>query len=602
MSRAFLISSGIPLVVEVIRHLGSERTDYSDALVVFPGKRPAHFLRKGLAGNGRSCIPPMITSMDRFVELLNTSRPAHSTRRIDSIDAAAILFDLHGAVPDRIGGDQFNSLDSFLPLGLRLFEELEELVLSCRAEKEIGQAVEGVSLRGLHSLGILYERFYEKIRTLGRTTRALDYRTAALEFPNDLLSGFSTVILAGLFPISEAERRLILSCMENRQTVALFQEGPGILDELDRLGIEVMEKGSDRAQPVISYHAAPDSHGEIFGLAGLLADSIAKEDEIDHSTVIVVPDPSILPALVHHSLSMLDGGFNISVGYPHARTPLVGFLTSLMDLVTSSYENNLPASEYLRCFLHPYSKNILFDGKPHITRQLFHTIEDLCLQDKLPPFFSPEYLESQERLFTTVSGATGDEKATPARLHDHLHMIHESLLLPLTTVSSVGQCASRCIDILTFIADASTARKELFFDLSLESVIASLAEVRDSLLAERAIGDRASVFRIIRDCLLSGRVPLPGTPLRGVQVLGLLETRNLQFDRVFVLNTNDDLIPGESGRYSLVPNLVRRTLGLPTYRERDRIAEYYFSVLVRGARKVSLFFTEDGAKTPSRFV
>ena len=87
-----------------------------------------------------------------------------------------------------------------------------------------------------------------------------------------------------------------------------------------------------------------------------------------------------------------------------------------------------------------------------------------------------------------------------------------------------------------------------------------------------------------------------------MQLLGLLETRNLQFDDVYLLNVNDDILPGGGGSDMLLPQQLRHKLGLETRHDRDQLSEYYFHLLVRGAKRVHLFFSESGESGKSRFL
>ncbi len=75
-----------------------------------------------------------------------------------------------------------------------------------------------------------------------------------------------------------------------------------------------------------------------------------------------------------------------------------------------------------------------------------------------------------------------------------------------------------------------------------------------------------------------------------------LETRNLQFDRVFILDANDDVLPGNKGHDVLLPVKLRESLGLSTFRDKERMEAYYFNCLLQGAKEVHLFFIQDGKK------
>jgi CRISPR/Cas system-associated exonuclease Cas4 (RecB family) len=85
-------------------------------------------------------------------------------------------------------------------------------------------------------------------------------------------------------------------------------------------------------------------------------------------------------------------------------------------------------------------------------------------------------------------------------------------------------------------------------------------------------------------------------------VLGFLETRNLRFKRVFVLDANEEVLPDTKKEDTLLPFKAREILGLPTYQDRDGLAAYYFETLLGGAEEVHLFFIENDRKERSHFV
>ena len=65
--------------------------------------------------------------------------------------------------------------------------------------------------------------------------------------------------------------------------------------------------------------------------------------------------------------------------------------------------------------------------------------------------------------------------------------------------------------------------------------------------------ERTSYFTFFRKYIMTGHVPFPGTPLKGIQILGFLETRNIRFDTVFILDANEEVIPDTSKEDTLLP-------------------------------------------------
>jgi CRISPR/Cas system-associated exonuclease Cas4 (RecB family) len=112
----------------------------------------------------------------------------------------------------------------------------------------------------------------------------------------------------------------------------------------------------------------------------------------------------------------------------------------------------------------------------------------------------------------------------------------------------------------------------------------------------------ASYFTLFRKYILTSYTPFAGTPLRGVQVLGFLETRNLKFKNVLFLDANEGILPDTTREDSFLPFKARQMLGLPTYLDREEIMFYTFDTLIRGAKESHLFYVENDQKEKSRFV
>ena len=128
--KAFLLTPAHDLIGEVVSHLSGVNKDYSSNLVVFPGKRPSHFLRKALAEKeGSSLLPPRIFSMDEFVDYIDGEILGHRRRKLEPIDAVAILYKIHRTSPDPLGRKSFLAPDTFFPIGLKIYSDLEDLCI-----------------------------------------------------------------------------------------------------------------------------------------------------------------------------------------------------------------------------------------------------------------------------------------------------------------------------------------------------------------------------------------------------------------------------------------------------------------------------------------
>jgi ATP-dependent helicase/nuclease subunit B len=608
--KVLLLSPAEELMEEVLGHLEGDGRDYSPSMVVFPGKRPSHFLRKALARKiGDSFIPPAVFSMDEFIDHLSEDIPAG--RRIETIDAVSILYDIHRRAKDPLGGSGFMTPDSFFSLGLRIYRDIEELYIegvSVRSVEEVrhysNEEIPQQSLRRLESLAFFYEEFYRRVEEKRFSTRSLRYRRVAERIEGLIPETVRRIIFAGFNALTGTEKVLFTKMGDSGFTVFLFQDGPGMDEILGQLGMEAEHAGQGPSRPDVSFYGSPDTHGQVYALGRVFDAEAERGTTFDERTAVVLPNSETLFPVLRQGLPFLnDSEYNISMGYPLQRTPVFGFLNSLMDLITSIDGDRVYVPSYIRFVLHPYTKNIYFRGNAEITRIMFHAIEDELTVNRTKTFMTISEIEGDEKILSSVLERIPKEAGlTEGAVRKHLRTIHENTIESFLSFENLMDFASRCTGLLTFIYNNSTARLHPLFHPFAESFIRSLDVISRSLMKDMAFTERTSYFSFLRKYVATCHTPFDGTPVKGLQVLGFLETRNIKFERVLILDANEETLPDTKKEDTFLPFKARLALGLPTYVERDRLAAYYFETLIRGARDVHLFFVENDKKERSRFV
>ena len=596
------------LIDEIIPHLVERDLDYSEDMVVFPGKRPSHFLRRALARQVRgSFVPPVIFSMDEFIDFLYEQR--FFRRKLEAIDAVALLYDIHKKAKDPLGKDGFMTPDSFFPVGLKIYRDLEELCIEGikpARVKEIQHFADEVipeqTLLRLQSLSFFYEEFYKAAEIQGLSTRSLRYRAVAEGIENAELGKFRRIIFAGFFALTGAEKDLFKKLSSLVHALFIFQDGPGMRENIDNMGWSFIQPAPEDSEPDTHFYRSPDTHGQVYAMSSVLRQGPAVPGE---KTVIVLPSAETLFPLLRHGLADVEeNDYNVSLGYPLFRTPIFGFLNNLMELITSMEGTRLYLPDYLRFLLHPYTKNIYFNGSAEITRIIFHTLEEELSRNRTKTFLPLKEIEEDEKLLDRIMEKIPQEggKVTKNAIRKHLKGIHENTIERFLSFENVKDFAEKCIALLTYVFNESTARLHpLFYPFS-ESFIRSLDVISRSLMRDISFAERASYFTFFRKYLMTCHSPFEGTPLRGLQILGFLETRNLKFDKVIVLDANEGVIPDTKKEDTLLPFRAREILGLPTYIDKDKLAAYYFETLIKGAKEVHLHFIESDRQERSRFV
>ncbi|HOI42267.1 MAG TPA: PD-(D/E)XK nuclease family protein, partial [Elusimicrobiales bacterium] len=574
----------------------------AENIVVFPGKRPGHFLRRYLAEKrGTAQRAPVIVSMDGFVDL--------AAERLGIKGSAASSLDLAGLLYERLNketrgviarGTEEMTLDAFLPWALKLTGDFEELRVERKTARDLAaydQLLPG-DLRGdafikrLESFSRLYEDFYKEVEKAGLLTRSMKYSLAADGVAGLDLGEYENIIFAGLFALTASEKA-ILKHLASRGARVLLEPGPGLEEQFAFLGKAEQPPAEERAAPF--FHKAADLHGEVFGLARALKAPSPGD-------VVVLPEPRALFPVMEHVLPAA-GEYNVSMGYPLAATPVYALIDALGDLLDKRSGDAYFAPNYLRFVFHPYVKNLYLGASAEPGRVIFQTAEEV-LSESMDKYIRLEEIENDGRILAGAAARLKDygHGVTQAEVRAHLAGLHGALIRPFERVKDIAGFADRLLALVSHISENSTAPLHPYWAPFVEKAMEHILELKTCRLAGAGFDAPAGYFKFFKTALAGAAYPFPGTPLRGLQVLGLLETRGLRFDRVFFLDANADVLPAARKEDTLLPHFVREGLGLSTYKTRERLARYHFSALVSGAREAHIFYKDSAEQERSPFV
>jgi ATP-dependent helicase/nuclease subunit B len=170
----------------------------------------------------------------------------------------------------------------------------------------------------------------------------------------------------------------------------------------------------------------------------------------------------------------------------------------------------------------------------------------------------------------------------------------------------------QCIDALYVLLTAALELRQKSgmlqqLEASLILAVSSKLNLLHDALAEYAADVPLNfVLSLIRKTLQGVSVPLEGEPLRGIQVMGLLESRCLDFDKVIILGVNEGVMPKLNVSPTFIPDSIRRAYGLPVIENQDAISAYLFYRLLQRSSDVSLVYNslvdESNTGEPSRFI
>ncbi len=597
----------------ILTNFAKNTRDLSRLAVVFGGKRPQLFLKRELANKlGMSFYPPEIFSIDSFIKYLVNKKKNVAPLR--DLDAYYRIYNLVKAKAPQILGDR-KSFSRFLPWAreIALFfeqmdledinsEALREIQMSAELGYEVPQSI-NVLLQNIIILRRDYHRILEEDKLY---SRGLFYLSAAriiqeLEFPE-----FERVLFCNFFDLYETEKRIIRQIYKRDKALLFFQTDERHWTQLNELAAyfdcQIKPAKHIKSAPKLNLYAGFDAHSQI----GIVRE-IIKKTEDHQNTVIVLPNSDNLIALLSEVSAHLKE-LNVSVGYPVKRSALYSLFNCIIKAQNTQKGNAYYAKDYLKVLSHPLIKNLKIAPDPSVTRVLVHKIEEVLSGLLDTPlggriFVKLKSIEDLEDLYRFVwdNLAKLDVQITEQELRKVLRILHRYAFGIWEKVHSFNDFALVLEEFLGVLVNMS------FLDIYplnlkvVEKLFAFCEELQNAGF-EREEFSKADIFKIFDDKLQYEKISFSGTPLKGLQILGLLETRSLNFENVVIMDMNESVLPKLRIFEPLIPRQIMIGLGLNRLEREEAIQKYQFLRLIGAAKNVHLLYDDNPDKQRSRFI
>ena len=306
-----------------------------------------------------------------------------------------------------------------------------------------------------------------------------------------------------------------------------------------------------------------------------------------HTAVVMCDENILLPVM--HSLPEEADKVNITSGFPLGMTPIASLIDELIDLYTigTRQRGERYRTTYVaRVLTHPYACHISAEAK------------NIYVKLKEEHIFYPERTtltmndadDGLTLLFPrgTDFGETAHDAETGLVNKGNLALLHQIC----TIIKHIGVNAKDESDALF--------QESLFRMYTIVNRLETLASDGDLDV------DITTLRRLIRQLITTTTIPFHGEPIVGIQVMGVLETRNLDFDHVLMLSCNEGNMPKGVNDSSFIPYSIRKAHGLTTIDNKVAIYSYYFHRLLQRAADVTIVYnnTTDNGHTGemSRFM
>lgn len=496
------------------------------------------------------------------------------------------------------------------------FEDFDYSEETGLVTKDGGKKLEAKFIQLWNLLYPLYTEFKKLLVKDGVNTSGGSYRDCALRLEemddSDSLFVNRKYVFVGFNALTEAERRIFLELKRRRVKIAEKEEPAAdfIWDISNRFFSDkdnpaakyVLQNSKNEFFPFpdwwetendsetigmpeqkIRVIAVPSNSMQIKIIKNEIENLNVGKEKFDNAKVaVVLPDDSYLLPLMN-SLPEGDFRINLTMGYSLKLTPVMSFISHLRKLQVKKRMDSKVGAYFMfddlkRFLLHPFAQLIFDSGKIRKfiakvgkSRRLVVSYRELC-----------EWNPLCEKVFCLLDDNTS----------------------PLQTIAYLRGCLSLVEERLESAAGEDTGSHfDIFF---IEKVFDAVAQIENCIKTYSVSMNFVSLFSIIDKLIAGVSAAFEGEPLEGLQIMGLLETRNLDFEYLFMPGLNDKVMPRSGFTRTFIPNTVRKAYCMPPSNFQETLFAYYFYRLLGRSRNAVLTYdsraTDNKRGSVSRYI
>ncbi len=588
----------------------------SRQLFIFPNRRAGlHFKKRLAARIQKATWAPGVMSLSDFFRKVSPLKVA---------DRLPLLFELY-EVYRGFNPDEDQGFEAFLPWGqmmLRDFDECDRYLVDTsllftqiaevhRLEEDFGpQLSDYESFRRFwlsfaneplsemkkqfariwRQLYPIYTAFKDRLRKKNMAYEGMLYRELAneLNWMDEL--EYEQIFLCGFNALSSSEMKIFKKMLASGMARIFWDSDPWYLDnphaeagdylrenfrQLPRPAKEETGSALTGIGKEIEIIGSPKSSGQAAVAAKKLSEWLqTDEGNMDGTAVVLADEKALFPLL--YALPELIEKLNVTMGYPLRYSFTHHLAQSWLDLLEHARKEDgsiqFYARDAMRLLAHPFCSLRLGPLAEKVSKTLKK--EHILFPDKA--FFAPFGNEYLMRLFDFPDNA---------EIIPHLRQI----LIDLAPAPGEDE--------------APAMRQEHAFILQ---YLKMLQRLQDEMQAHKIALSPPALAQILEQLSKSESLPFSGEPLEGLQVMGLLETRALDFERLIIIGANEGILPGSSRHHSYIPYDLRKAFGMNTFDRQDSLYAYHFYRLLQRSRQILLSYdTHIGDLSegePSRFL
>ncbi|WP_033959412.1 PD-(D/E)XK nuclease family protein [Psychroserpens jangbogonensis] len=579
---------------DVIVDLQKKNAEFSQLTFILPSKRAGVFLKHSISKHlNKTIFAPKILSIEEFVETLSDLKYANNTE---------LLFEFYKVYLTHTPKDLIEPFDTFskwAQILLQDFNEIDRYLVPPNQIFDYLNAIKEVEhqhwsldedqtsyvknyLSFWNRLKLYYSELNNQLISSKKGYQGLVYKEAIENLEQFIASQKNeTYVFVGFNALNKAEEIIIQELLQQNIAHIYWDiDDSFVKDQIHDAGLFIRAHKAQwhyfnkedfnwfsdyyTTDKKIKCIGTPKNIGQIKYVGELLSKLKDKNESLEH-TAIVLGDESLLIPLLN-SIPKDIGPINITMGLPLGTIPMASLFESLFKL----HKSDSPTL---------YHKDVISILSNQFVKPLFN-IENSNVSDKI-------IYEIQQNNISYIS--IDKLKTLGSTKSEILELLFGSWQ------NNSENALKKCTQLILEIKDSLDQNKHDNL-LALEYLYrfnVIFNELNNLNNTYSYINSISVLFGLYKELLKSETLDFKGEPLKGLQIMGMLESRVLDFETVIITSVNEGVLPAGKSNNSFIPFDVKLENNMPTYKEKDAVYTYHFYRLLQRAENIHIIYNTE---------
>ncbi|GAA3593357.1 PD-(D/E)XK nuclease family protein [Flavivirga amylovorans] len=578
-------------IFDVLKDLHNNNQNLSELTFVLPSKRAGLFLKHQLSKVVKQTIfSPSIISIEEFVEDLSELKNVANTE---------LLFEFYNTYIKLTKNDEADSFESFSKWAQILLQDFNEIDRYLIPQKNIFDYLSAIQdlnhwslennktdfvknyLSFWYKLHNYYVEFTKQLINKKIGYQGLIYREAANNLESYIQNNPEKQhVFLGFNALNTSEEIIIQKLLQNNLAKIYWDIDAVFINNYKHDAALFTRQHKNnwaffKNKPFnwITTNYSKEKNISVFGIPknigqakyiGTLLNNLQKDNQSLQSTAVILGDENLLIPVLNSLPSDIEA-LNITMGFPLKSIPVASLFESLFHL------HKTPSNIF-------YYKDVINILSHQFIRPLFYTNE-VDMASKII-----ESIDANNLVYLTAERLK--QLACNSNIIDLLFSNWDQ-----SVDNALNNCSQLILHIKNYLDDKKASNL-----LSLEYLF-RFNELFNELsrlnTAYHHIKDISTLYSVYKELLSSETLDFQGEPLQGLQIMGMLESRVLDYETVIISSVNEGILPSGKTNNSFIPFDVKIENNLPTYKEKDAVYTYHFYRLLQRAKHVYILYNTE---------